>query len=96
MNFEWDEDKNLQNIDKHGVSFEQAVRIFEGFTVDQIDDRFAYSEIREHSIGMANHALILAVVHTDRQGVCRIISARPALKWERRYYESEIQKTFKS
>ena len=29
MNFEWDEDKNLQNQSKHAVSFEDACRIFE-------------------------------------------------------------------
>ncbi len=95
MKFEWNEEKNRQNINKHGVSFEQATRIFDGFTIDRIDDRFLYDEVREFSLGIANHVLILAVVHTDRHGVCRINSAWPAINWERRHYESEVQKTFK-
>ncbi|MEO4043273.1 BrnT family toxin [Hoeflea sp. CAU 1731] len=32
MEFEWDEDKNRRNIAKHGVSFEQAQKIFDGWT----------------------------------------------------------------
>ena len=51
MEFEWDEEKNRQNIEKHGVSFEQARHIFDGFTIDLVDDRFAYGEIRESASG---------------------------------------------
>ncbi len=78
MKFVWDEEKNRQNIAKHGVSFEQAKRIFDGFTVDRIDDRFIYDEIRVFSLGMVGYATILAMIHTDRQGIIRIISARRA------------------
>lgn len=94
--FEWDANKNNLNISTHGVSFEQALRIFDGYTVDRPDDRFAYDELRIFSLGMVGATTILAVSHTDRNGVCRIISARPALKHERRYYEQEIQKALGS
>lgn len=94
MDFEWDEEKNRQNIAKHGVSFEQAKTIFDRFTVDIIDDRFHYGEIREVSLGMIENAVILVVAHTDRNGVCRIISARPALRKEKIFYEEEIRKAF--
>lgn len=94
MQFEWDEDKNLSNIKKHGVSFEMAKLIFRGFTIDKIDERFAYGEMREFSLGIVNGTIILAVIHTDRDGVCRIISARQADNRERKYYETEIRKTF--
>lgn len=50
MEFEWDADKNRQNIAKHGLRFEDAIRIFDGFTVDLSDDRFDYGEPREISI----------------------------------------------
>lgn len=49
--FDWDEQKNQLNIAKHGVSFEQAKLIFDNFTVDRIDDRFFYDEIRYFSLG---------------------------------------------
>jgi uncharacterized protein len=90
--FDWDEQKNQLNIAKHGVSFEQAKLIFDNFTVDRIDDRFFSDEIRYFSLGRVGAATILAVSHTDRNGICRIISARPALKHERRLYEQEIRK----
>jgi uncharacterized DUF497 family protein len=94
MEFEWDEEKNRQNIINHGVSFEDARRIFDGFTVDWVDDRFRYDEVREISIGLLNGVTILVVVHTDRDGVCRIISARPAVKFERSMYEKAIREAF--
>lgn len=94
MQFDWDDEKSRANIAKHGVSFEMAVRIFDGFTVDWIDDREDYGELREISIGLCDGAAVLVVVHTDRNGVCRIISARPALRNERKRYEQEIQKAF--
>jgi len=29
MEFEWDENKNLENIKNHGISFEEAVKAFD-------------------------------------------------------------------
>ena len=92
--FEWDEAKNRTNIEKHGVSFEQASRIFEGLTLTVIDDRFDYSEVRKIAIGLIDRIAYLAVVHTDRAGNIRIISARPARKTERKRYDEAIQKAF--
>ncbi len=96
MKFEWDESKNQKNIKKHGVSFEQASAIFESFTLDYIDDHNDYGEVREISIGRINQVTYLAIIHTDRNGICRIISARQASKKERKHYEEELQKTFDS
>lgn len=95
MDFEWDDQKNRQNIVKHGVSFEDACKIFDGFTLDAPDNRFDYGEERIISIGMIEDIAILVVVHTDRDGVCRIISARPAKRSERKIYDDAIRKTFK-
>lgn len=92
MQFEWDENKNRTNIAKHGIGFETAVRIFDGPTLDWIDEREDYDELRTISVGMIDAILIAVVIHTDREGVTRIISARPAKRSERRIYESEIQK----
>lgn len=94
MKFEWDENKNQRNIAKHGVSFEDACRIFEGFTLGFVDNRKDYGEVREISIGVIDGIAVVTVVHTDRKSVCRIISARPASRSERKYYEQEIQKAF--
>lgn len=94
MQFEWDEDKNQRNINKHGVRFEDACLIFEGFTLDLVGERFDYGEIREISIGQIKGVAIVVVVHTDRNGSIRLISARPAVKSERRMYEQAIREVF--
>ena len=60
MDFEWDDNKNQQNIAKHGISFEQASAIFEGFTLDAPDDRFDYGEERTISLGMISHLMKMA------------------------------------
>lgn len=90
--FEWDETKNAANVAKHGVSFDTARRIFDGPVLSQVDDRFDYGEIRRNSIGAVDGAVVLTVTHTDRHGVVRIISARPAKRAERERYHGEIQK----
>lgn len=88
---EWDDAKNLQNIAKHGVSFELAQRIFDGPVLTWIDDRRDYGEQREVSIGMVDGVLVLTVAHTDRSGVRRLISARPASRRERSRYEQALR-----
>lgn len=46
MRFEWDENKRLINIRKHGIDFADVPSIFELDTVTVIDDRFEYGETR--------------------------------------------------
>ncbi|WP_417729627.1 BrnT family toxin [Roseovarius sp.] len=90
--FEWDADKEAINIEKHGVSFATASRIFEGFILSVIDDRFDYGEVRKNTIGLIDGVLFLTVTHTDRDGKTRIISARPAKRGERNRYDEALRK----
>jgi|ETNmetMinimDraft_3_1059899.scaffolds.fasta_scaffold51307_2 uncharacterized protein len=89
--FEWDEAKNQANIGKHGLSFSTASRIFQGPVLSVIDDRHDYGEVRQVSIGRIDGVLIIVVVHTDRAGLTRIISARPAKRRERDRYEEALR-----
>ncbi len=91
MKLAWDPAKNAANIAKHGVSFEQAARIFDGPVLTGTDDRVYHGEMREISIGLLDGIATLVVVHTDRGGVTRIISARRALKTERELYAKTIR-----
>ncbi|CAK0749860.1 conserved hypothetical protein [Gammaproteobacteria bacterium] len=50
MRYTWDENKNIHNIKRHKIAFDDAVRIFEGQTVEQVDDRFEYGEVRVYAI----------------------------------------------
>lgn len=94
MEFEWDENKNRQNRNKHGISFEEAKEIFDGIIFTAIDDRYDYGEIREISIGAIQGIVIVTVAHTERKGKIRLISARKATPKERRtYYEYLAQAT---
>ncbi|MEH1999688.1 MAG: BrnT family toxin [Nostoc sp.] len=94
MKFEWDKNKNQQNIQKHGISFEEATEIFNGVVFTSIDQRYDYEEIREISIGSIQGVVIITVAHTDRNGKIRLISARKATPKERRtYYEYLAQST---
>ncbi|WP_375497327.1 BrnT family toxin [uncultured Nostoc sp.] len=94
MKFEWDKNKNQQNIQKHGISFEEATEIFNGVVFTSIDERYDYEEIREISIGSIQGIVIITVAHTDRNGKIRLISARKATPKERRtYYEYLAQST---
>lgn len=91
MSYEWDPGKEQSNIAKHGVSFAYACRIFEGPIVSVEDDRFDYGEMRRISIGQVDAVVMLTVVHTDRTGRVRIISARAASRKERLRYERAIR-----
>jgi uncharacterized protein len=91
MRYEWDEGKNASNFKKHGISFEEASTIFEGpvlTSVDENEDR----ELREISFGLLGATVVLAVVHTDRFGIVRIISARKANKNERKLYHVYLER----
>jgi len=88
MQFEWDENKNQSNYEKHGIYFEEAVEVFKSDCLTWIDDRKNYGETREITIGEVSKNIVLVLVHTDRFGNIRIISARKANERERsKYYE---------
>jgi uncharacterized DUF497 family protein len=89
MKFEWDKNKSEANLQKHGISFDEAKTIFYGHVLTIEDKRKEYGEARKISIGELEHKIAVAVViHTDRKGKTRIISARIANKKERTlYYE---------
>ena len=86
MRFTWDPAKNLANIQRHAIAFEDASRIFDGPTVERVDDRFDYGEIRVYAIGLIN-GIEITVIYTDRDEDERhLISAWRAEPHERRYF----------
>lgn len=86
--FEWDEEKSRNNLRKHGVSFDEATTIFgDPLSVTIDDPRHSIRESRWVTLGLSVKLRLLAVVHTDRGGRIRIISARLATRYERETYE---------
>ncbi len=90
MNYEWDAAKNITNQIKHGISFEEARLIFEGYVLTGVDGRRDYGETRYMSIGAIQGLIVIAVIHTDRDGTTRIISARLANRSERQKYHDHL------
>lgn len=88
LRFEWAEDKAEQNIEKHGVSFEEAATVFgDPLSLTIEDPLHSQEEERSITIGESARAELLVVVHTDRGDAIRIISARKATRRERKDYE---------
>ncbi len=89
--FEWDPQKNAANIQKHGLSFEEAASIFSGPVLTGPDD--SVGEYREKSFGLLGGVVVVCVIHTERNGKLRIISARKATANERKYFDVYLKKT---
>lgn len=90
--FEWDPTKAAANFKAHGVSFEEAVTVFQDpLAKVHSDPDHSQSERREILIGHSAQARLLLVAFTDRQGKIRLISARRVTRRERREYEESQQ-----
>ena len=91
--FEWDEKKNQENFRNHKIRFEEAKAIFDRSVWTRIDDQNNYGELREISVGDIGNFVLVTVVHTDRNGRTRIISARKATRRERTAYYDHLART---
>ena len=88
LEFTWDRAKADANLDKHNVSFEEASTAFgDPLSITVPDPDHSEDEARFVLIGQSFQGKLLVVVHSERQGGIRLISARPATRRERRDYE---------
>ena len=86
MHYTWNEAKSRRNLRLHGIAFQDAIRIFEGPTLERLDDRFDYGEDRVYAIGVVN-GLEVTVIYVDTENnKRRIISAWRSEPHERRRY----------
>jgi uncharacterized protein len=93
VQYEWDEAKNLSNLAKHGLSFEDAVAVLGGPCVTFVDERFEHGETRLITLGLlAGRAVVIA--HTPRgDDATRIISMRKANRREQKIYQERLSET---
>jgi uncharacterized DUF497 family protein len=89
---EWDPEKDKANVEKHGISFDEARQIFAAPVLTRSDDRQDYGERREISLGALSPEAVLVVVHTRRGTRLRLISARKANSRERKIYYGHLEK----
>jgi hypothetical protein len=95
MRYTWDEAKNRRNQELLAIAFEDAVRIFQGPTVEVSDDRYDYGEDRIYAIGLVN-GLEITVIYADKRNQNeederRIISAWRSEPHERRRYWQNVE-----
>jgi len=88
VEFEWDIAKALRNLEKHGVSFEEATDVFDDdFSLSAPDPDHSDDESRYLIFGLSKQQNHLVVSFTDRSDRIRIISVRPMTPRETRAYE---------
>ena len=87
--FDWDENKNRINLEKHGITFEEASTVFFDNRAILFDDpEHSMDEDRFLLLGMSETAKVCIVCHCYRESdtVIRIISARQATRKEEQRY----------
>ena len=86
--FEWDPLKARINLNKHGVSFDEAVTAFKDPLSDTtLDSDHSSREVRFVMLGLSAKRRLMVVSYTQRGEVIRLISARIATRSEREIYE---------
>jgi uncharacterized DUF497 family protein len=88
MKYEWDENKRIANLAKHGVDFTEAENFDWSSAIETIDDRFTYIEDRWVALGLIEGRLHV-LIYTMRGENIRLISLRKANKREKDYYEEK-------
>ncbi|MBP5343897.1 MAG: BrnT family toxin, partial [Alphaproteobacteria bacterium] len=64
IRFEWDENKNLINQEKHGISFEEAKTVFyDEYALLEYDEKNSEDEDRFRILGVSKKGNILLVAH---------------------------------
>lgn len=89
LQFEWDKEKAIINLQKHGIPFETATKVFLDVNrIEIFDQAHSIDEDRYITIGLAGD--VLFVVYTERNPKIRLISARLATERERKLYYGNI------
>jgi uncharacterized DUF497 family protein len=89
VHYEWDPAKAETNLKKHGVSFADAVTVFDDEFALTREDADAQDEPRFVTLGMDATGALLVVVYTYRgTNSIRLISAWKGDRGQRKQYEA--------
>ena len=93
--FEWDDKKNEINIQKHGISFDEILPVFDDpLFYEEIDsENSTIDEARFFGIGKINGFTIIATCFTEQERI-RIISSRISTAQEEKQYEQWCKQFF--
>ena len=89
VEFEWDLEKEIQNIRKHRVSFTEAVESFlDPYGFQLTDIKHSVQEKRLYWVGRVSTGRILTTRFTKRGNKIRIIGSAEWRKFRRFYHET--------
>lgn len=89
MEFEWDPQKAVANLEKHGVSFDEAsLAFFDPNAIELFDELNSEDEVRYQLVGISDFRLLF-VGYTLRGDRVRIITARKANARQVKYYNEQ-------
>ena len=91
---EWDENKDLQNQSKHGISFEEAQNLFLSGAeyLEVFDWEHSEQEDRFIAIGPLSRGVVVVVWTPRDEDTVGVIGARPATPRETRLYETYLER----
>ncbi|MDT3741045.1 MAG: BrnT family toxin [Candidatus Kapabacteria bacterium] len=93
LKFDWDDVKAKINLEKHNVSFEEAMTVWnDEFAAFLHDPAHSDSEDRFLMIGFSSKNNLLFVSFTESDDKIRLISSRKATKNERKRHEESYKK----
>ena len=91
MKVTFDQDKRDRTVKDRGLAFEDAVEMFEGVTLDSVDDRRDYGETRMITVWHLRGRLVI-VVWAQRGDALHVISMRKANDREKAHWERYWQR----
>ncbi len=92
MRFEWDLEKELKNIQKHGISFSESVETFsDPCGLKFIDQNHSTEEKRYYWVGKNQEGKILTTWFTEREGIIRIIGCGHWRKFRSIYETTKLE-----
>jgi uncharacterized DUF497 family protein len=94
MKFEWDERKNHANVEKHGLDFADAHKVFKAPMLVKLDEREDYGEYRWIGIGLMDMRVVVIVFTEPKENTSRVVSFRKATTDERKRYEQAYKDEF--
>lgn len=93
MVYTWDTRKQRLNKQKHGISFEEALDVFDDpYLLVVYDEAHSSQEDRYKFLGRMRNLTIAMIIRIEQESRIRIISARKATSYEVRLYYEKIKK----
>ncbi|HUF85768.1 MAG TPA: BrnT family toxin [Thermohalobaculum sp.] len=85
--FEWNEEKRERTLEKHGIDFVDAIRVFDGDVL--VAASRGHGEKRFVAVGLLD-GIEIAIIFTIRGDAIRVITARRARRHEREAYHAHL------